>query len=359
MKLLRLTVTVNSTSAPYNQFSLGFKNNINQTICSLFSHDIKIDKSIEGCHCGGSILAMVSMIRKLVSKNDYDIIHIHSGLIGVIFLFALLPFNLALTKKTVFTLHNSWDVLRFRNKILVFIAMLTSREVCACSTSSLHSIPRFVNYFIDKKVKAVVNGFDHQRIERVKVDKKSIIHFDKNSKIKIVYIGALNNTKNQIALLTVLKEFRMDGELIFLGDGSNKDFLKLFSKDIPSSLKITFKGRVARNVAIEHMLEADVFISLSKGEGMPIAVLESMYAGCFMVLSKIPPHGEILPPKEGCFFVEPSNKDEIINALNYIVNNIKVLKNDNANSIEHAANNFSLEAMLDKYLKIYTTLSSK
>ena len=48
------------------------------------------------------------------------------------------------------------------------------------------------------------------------------------------------------------------------------------------------------------MLEADVSISLSKGEGLPIAILESMYAGCFMVLSKIPPHNEISPPHERC-----------------------------------------------------------
>ena len=44
MKLLRLANTVNSTSAPYNQFSLGLKKTIDQTFCSLFQHDIPIDK---------------------------------------------------------------------------------------------------------------------------------------------------------------------------------------------------------------------------------------------------------------------------------------------------------------------------
>jgi len=359
MKLLRLTITVNSTSAPYNQFSLGFKGTIDQTLCSLLEHDVLIDKNIKAFHGDGSILKMLKLIKGLVKINKYDVIHIHSGLIGVIFLLTIFPFRLSLLKKTVFTVHNSWNVLKPRNQFLNFIVMLASRKVCTCSVSSQNSIPKIVNYFVGKKTKAIVNGFDHQRIDRVRGNKKSKIHFDKDSTIKIVYIGAFNNTKNQIALLRVLKEFKIEGELIFLGDGFNKDSLKLFSKDIPNSLKITFKGQVDRSVAIEHMLEADVFISLSKGEGMPIAVLESMYAGCFMVLSKIPPHEEILPPKEGCFFVEPSNKGEVINALDYIVNNVDILRNDNANSIEHAANHFSVEAMLDKYLKIYTILSSK
>jgi len=359
MKLLRLSPRVTSTSASYNQFSLGFKETIDQTLCSLLEHDVLIDKNIKVFHGDGSILKMLKLIKGLVEKNKYDVIHLHSGLTGIIFLLAIFPFRLSLLKKTVFTLHNSWNVLKLRNQFLNFIVMLASRKVCACSVSSQDSIPKIINYFVGKKTKAIVNGFDHQRIDRVKVSKKSKIHFDKDSKIKIVYIGAFNNTKNQIALLRVLKEFKIDGELIFLGDGFNEDFLKFFSKDIPNSLKITFKGRVDRSIAIEHMLEADVFISLSKGEGMPIAVLEAMYAGCFMVLSKIPPHEEILLPKEGCFFVESSNTGEVINALDYIANNIKILKNDNANSIEHVKNNFSIEAMLDKYLQIYTILSSK
>ena len=78
-------------------------------------------------------------------------------------------------------------------------------------------------------------------------------------------------------------------------------------ENIPDSIKIAFKGLVTRDLAIEHMLEADVYISLSKGEGLPIAVLEAMYAGCFMILSTIPPHREVSPPSERCFFVDISN----------------------------------------------------
>ena len=66
------------------------------------------------------------------------------------------------------------------------------------------------------------------------------------------------------------------------------------------SIKIKFKGLVSRDLTIEHMLDADVCISLSKGEGLPIAVLEAMYSGCFMILSDIPPHKEVSPPQERC-----------------------------------------------------------
>jgi glycosyltransferase involved in cell wall biosynthesis len=356
MKLLRLATTINSTSAPYNQFSLGFKETIDQTVCSLFQHDVLIDKNIIGSHGDGSILKMLKLIKGLVNKNKYDVVHIHSGVTGIIFILAIFPFKLSLLKKTVFTLHNSWDVLRPRNQFLDFIVMLASRKICTCGVSSRDSIPRIINYFVGKKIKAIVNGFDHQRIDSVENKKLNRSHFDKSLKIKIVYVGALNNTKNQIALLEVLKITKMKAEVIFLGDGVNKKTLIDSSKHIPNSTKINFKGLVSRDLAIEHMLEADVCISLSKGEGLPIAVLEAMYAGCFMILSTIPPHREVSPPLERCFFVDISNKIEIINSLNYVRDNIKQVRVNRAKSKEYSISNFSVNNMLGEYKKVYDSL---
>lgn len=356
MKLLRLTPRATSTSASYNQFSLGFKETIDQTLCSLLKHDVLIDKSIKVFDGDGSILKMLKLIKGLVEKNKYDVVHIHSGLTGIIFILAVFPFRLGLLKKTVFTLHNSWNVLKPRNQFLNFIVMLASRKVCTCGVSSRDSIPKIINYFVGKKTKAIVNGFDHQRIDGVENKKLNKDHFDKSSKIKAVYVGALNNTKNQIALLEVLKTTGMEAELIFLGDGVNKKTLIDYSKHIPNSVKIAFKGLVSRDLAIEHMLEADVCISLSKGEGLPIAVLEAMYAGCFMILSTIPPHREVSPPSERCFFVDISNKVELINSLNYVRNNIKKIRGGREKSKEYSISNFSVNNMLGEYKKVYDSL---
>ena len=130
MKLLRLATTLNSTSAPYNQFSLGLKSKVNQTFCSLFKNDISVHSDIDVFNGDGSILKMLSILKHLLNKNDFDVIHIHSGLTGIIFLIALFPFKLMLLKKTVFTLHNSWEVLKTRNQILDFIIMCFSKKVC-------------------------------------------------------------------------------------------------------------------------------------------------------------------------------------------------------------------------------------
>ena len=97
MRLLRLATTLNSTSAPrrYNQFALGFKESIDQTFFSLLEHNIVIDKRIKAFHSNGSVLKMFKLVNELISKNKYDVIHIHSGLFtGLVFIFALFPFRL-------------------------------------------------------------------------------------------------------------------------------------------------------------------------------------------------------------------------------------------------------------------------
>lgn len=357
MKLLRLTPALKATSASYNQFSLGFKEMINQTIGSLHKHEVSIDKKIKVFHGDGSILKMSMNIRSLLAKNNYDVVHIHNGVTGIIFILAIFPLRLNLLKRTIFTLHNSWNVLKTRNQILNFLVMLVVKKICTCGVSSQNSIPKIINHIIGKKTKAIVNGFDHQRIDNIENTRiSSESHFHKYSKIKIVYVGGFNNIKNQIALLEALRANKIEAEVIFLGDGAKKESSIIFSKQINGPTKVNFKGLVSRDSAIEHMLEADVFISLSKGEGMPIAVLEAMYAGCFLILSTIPPHLEISPPLERCLFVDQTSNDEIVNSLEYIRKNIKRIKHGRGISKEHSINNFSVSNMLADYKEQYNSL---
>ena len=356
MKLLRLTPALKSTSASYNQFFLGYKKTINQTIGSLHKHEVSIDKKVRVFHGDGSIIKMSILIRRMVTEDKYDVIHIHNGITGLAFLLSIFPFKLSLLKRTVFTLHNSWNVLKTRNQVLNFIVMLISKEICACGISSYNSIPRSIKFFIGNKTRAIVNGFDHQRIDNIESERLRETHFDSESKIKIIYIGAFNNTKNQMAFLEAIKTKKLEAEVIFLGDGANMKSSIDFSEQITNKTKITFKGLVSREEAIEHMLEADIFVSLSKGEGMPIAVLEAMYAGCFLILSKIPPHIEISAPSDRSQLVDLAINQEILRSLDYIRDNIQIIKRGRGKSKKHSIDNFSVRNMLDSYREVYDSV---
>lgn len=357
MKLLRLTPALKPTSAPYNQFSLGFRETIDQTIFSFQPlQDIEIDKKIKSIHGSGSVLSSYLILKNLARKTNFDIIHIHNGLTGILFVLAIFPFNLTLLSKCVFTLHNSWHVLKKRNQLLNFLVMMLSASVCTCGRSSFESIPKIIKFFIGKKMIPVVNGFDNLRVDNVKRKKRTMKFFCDEFALKILYVGALNNIKNQIALLKAAKHINKKVEIIFLGDGNKMQMLTDYAKSIPSNIEISFKGVVSRDIAIEHMLEADLFISLSRGEGLPIAVLEAMYAGCFLILSGIPPHLEVSPPKERCIFVELSDQKQIIKSINYVINCLNKVRGERDISKEHSLTNFSVNKMLEEYKEVYNSL---
>lgn len=358
MKVLRLANTINPTSAPYNQFSLGLRDYVDQTFCSFYAPEVTVDAKIKSLNGNGSILKTYKSIKKTLRSDKYDVVHIHSGLMGVIFILTIFPNRFNLLKKTLFTLHNSWNVLKLRNQFLNFFVMLMVQKICTCGISSNSSIPYVINLFIHKKSEPVVNGFNHNRIDRVQNSKVTNFFFNESSRIKILCVGAFNKTKNQISLLRALKECTFDFEIIFLGEGPKRPELMNFSKSMINKSKITFKGRVSREIAIKHMLEADVSISVSKGEGLPIAVLESMYAGCFLILSDIPPHKEISPPDGRCIFVDPENDTQIIDSVEYVLQNKTALKSHRSKSKHYALQNFSSEKMLRNYLKIYNCLAT-
>lgn len=357
MKLLRLTPALKSTSAPYNQFSLGFRDIIDQTIFSFQPiQDIKIDKKVEVIHGSGSILSSYLILKDLAKKTNFDIIHIHNGLTGILFILAVFPFNLAILSKCVFTLHNSWYVLKTRNQVLDFLVMMLSASVCTCGKSSFESIPKIIKLFIGKKMIPIVNGFDNLRVDNVEREKGNKKYFCDEFSLKILYVGALNNIKNQIALLKAAEHINRKVEIIFLGDGNNRQMLIDYAKSIPSNIDISFKGIVSRDIAIEHMLEADLYISLSKGEGLPIAVLEAMYAGCFLILSNISPHLEVSPPQERCIFVELSDQRQIIESINYVINRLEEVRSERHISKEYSIANFSVNRMLEEYKEVYNSI---
>jgi glycosyltransferase involved in cell wall biosynthesis len=74
-------------------------------------------------------------------------------------------------------------------------------------------------------------------------------------------------------------------------------------------------GLVPRDDVFVLCADADVFVSTSHGEGLPVAVLEAMAAGCPVILSEIPPHRELADGADFIPFVEPGDVDGFAAAI--------------------------------------------
>ena len=129
------------------------------------------------------------------------------------------------------------------------------------------------------------------------------------------FSGPLIPRKNLLFLLNAFKQRSLtDEHLIILGDGPLRSVYQDYAKNLQN---ISFFGN-KQNVW-DYLRIADYFVSPSKSEGMPNAVLEALASGLPVLLSDIPSHQEIVShsPKAGKLFGinDPTSFDRAIDDL--------------------------------------------
>lgn len=202
-------------------------------------------------------------------------------------------------------------------------------------------------YFIQNGVD--VNKFKYNNHDKYNIRKKLNIPSDK---IVFVSTGSLIDRKDPLFILKNFKE-QISNEkayLIMLGNGYLFERCKSYE-----SKNILIMGNV--DDVVPYLNASDVYISASRSEGLPNAVLEAAACGLEQVLSNIPQHKEIFENCTGLAnFFELDNKKEFNTIINKIINKEKEKNNGISQFI---LNNFSAEANSYKYSKLYESIVLK
>ena len=114
----------------------------------------------------------------------------------------------------------------------------------------------------------------------------------------LISVGSFTPDKNQRELLDILAAVRRRApgtRLTLIGKGTQSEKLKRRVRDKGLEDAVTLMGM--RSDIPELLLDAAVFVTASKREGLPQAVLEAQAAGLPVVASDIPPHREAVAPE--------------------------------------------------------------
>lgn len=136
--------------------------------------------------------------------------------------------------------------------------------------------------------------------------------------------------------------------LVVLGDGKLRSECEQISSDTD---KVVYTGRV-NDVSI-YLTAADFFISASKAEGLPNAVLEAMAVGLPVLLSDIPPHVEIqrLNP-DGAFSFHSGSLEDLCRRMAEMIS--RPWDKMAVESRKAAETHFSACAMSERYQSLYS-----
>lgn len=361
LTVLRLLLSIGETSAPYNQFSLAWSDKHDIAICTFFKSEISPPKEIALFEGDGSLTGFFRILKVALGAKEYDIIHAHSPHLGLLFLVATLFSYRKYAASTVITVHDSFQDYKLRNRLMFVPVFATFQRVVCCGQASYESFPVFYKRLAGDRLCVVQNGLDIARVDRIAANNRQRDLQGKD--FTVVAISRLIDIKNPFSVLNAFQHSSdcnsPIGRLVFIGDGPLRNSLITKSRKAGLENQIEFTGLIPREKVFEYLLGADLYISTSRGEGLPVAVLEAMTCGCPVLLSDIPPHREIA---EGADFIPLVQPDDIPGFAQEIkkYKEISVLerKNIGQKCRELVEERFSLEAMHAGYEEVYSQITN-
>jgi glycosyltransferase involved in cell wall biosynthesis len=276
-----------------------------------------------------------------------DIIHAH--LFPAILYVSLLKMSGKLTNPIIFTEHSTSN--RRRNN---FLGSLIDRftytgcdKVVAISEATENKLTKWKPKLKTKIV--VINNGSHLHFKQF--NDRPI-----KKRVRIVSVGRLTDAKNYSLALEAVSELgAFDLEYWIAGDGQLLHSLTALSQKLGIENRVKFLGYVD-NVS-ELLAQADIFLIPSLWEGFGLAAVEAMNAGLPIIASDIPGLREVVNSKVPCAeLINPKSKKSVSNGLKKLITSHQLRKKLGINGFERAKV-FSLDKMIDGYIKVYSEIS--
>ncbi|MCF2857429.1 glycosyltransferase [Pseudoalteromonas sp. SMS1] len=231
--------------------------------------------------------------------------------------------------------------------VMHFNAMRKFTKVVGVSNAVTKNIKNTID---STNTLTIHNGVDRERFSILPSDNKDKIRNGlsiKRDDTIFITSGPLIPRKNLKFLIQAFQTRKESEHLVLVGSGELESELKSLSK---GSSNIHILGSV--NDVNAYLNGADFYISASKAEGLPNAVMEAMAVGLPCILSDIPPHLEVSDIKNGVgstFSLE--SIDSLISSLDSIVvNDYETLS---SSTLEYVESHFDARSMSKKYQRIY------
>lgn len=268
---------------------------------------------------------------KVLKKEKYDVIHLHSSKAGFLGRFAAKL--VGQSKNIIYTTHGI-SFLRqdiSNSKLKLFILLEKIGEDCggqtiACSKSEAE--------FIKSKgitCEYISNG--------IKIDENFIKQPKKDDVIRIINVGRITEQKNPKLFNEIAKEFIYNPKIKFIWVGEGED------RKLLSSENIEITGWLSQEQVKERLKEADIYLSTSKWEGLSLAVLQAMNFELPLVLSNCVGNVDL---------VEEEINGNIYKNIDEVIKNLKTIKIEQGReSLKILKEQFNIKDMVKNYKKYY------
>ena len=365
LRLLHVVVQAGPTNSQWNEHCLPVADDRQLSVCSLLPATVEPDPRITRFEGDGTGRGAFAVLRRALREGEYDVVHVHAPASA-----SALVLACAMERRgrsdVVFTLHNSWGNIRPRNRLLAGVAMVAFPAVVACSRSAARSVPALLHSLVRPAIDVVPNGVDTDRIDRVLLASPRRGTGAKATarpadRFTVVTVGRLIPIKNQASLLTAFAHTAgPDDQLVIVGEGPLREALIRQARELGVAGRVHMPGLLPRDEVYRTLGGADLFVSPSYGEGLPLSVLEAMAAGLPTVLSDIAPHREIVEQAQVANLVPAGD----VAALSVAMARLRDMDRTELEQLgsrgrQVVLDGFSLRSMAEGYQVVYSRVSAR
>lgn len=180
-----------------------------------------------------------------------------------------------------------------------------------------------------------------------------------DNQVTLLFVGRLVPYKGADMLIEAIgrlnKNIQNNLQLIVVGEGSERDYLKQKVKEFNLDEIVNFAGWIQQHETLKYYQKSDIFCFPSIREFGGAVVLEAMACGLPCIVANNGGIGEYVTDKTG-FKIEPISREYLIEELakkiEYIVENKEIRKQMSLNSLERAKE-FTWSHKAEKLVEIY------
>ena len=173
--------------------------------------------------------------------------------------------------------------------------------------------------------------------------------------IRLVTIARLERHKGIDILLAACAQLTRQAQPVHLdvyGDGSLRADLERCARML--RLDVSFHGNVS--AARDYLLEADVFVLPSRGENLPITILEAMAIALPVVATRVGGISELVQNGATGILVEPDDVEALANALGRLVDDASLRATMGRSGVCRIAERFDASEAGTEMLDLYERL---
>lgn len=280
--------------------------------------------------------------------KEYDLVHVH--IFPTSYFVALAKFFSSTKTPIVFTEHNSQNrrathfLFRFIEK---FVYSQFNKVVCL--TEEVKTFVKDNLKVNENKLVIIENGVYLQKIYDAIPHKKSDLGFEENDRL-ILMSARFETQKDHETIIKSLKLLPEKFKLLLAGEGSLLPKYKEFAKSLELENRVLFLNN--RKDIFEIMKMVDYNVLSSNFEGLSLSAIESLASGKPFVASDV--SGLNFIRNKGVLFPK-GDENELARLILELDSDINLYQKVTENCLS-LAKEYSIEKMLDKYIKVYLNI---